>query len=510
MLEAPRQGTRKRALVLGSRRLRLWPLLGLIGLTCGLALASVRPTGDGGEYLLEAHAFASHGTPEIRLQDARWLRERVPSLRGVARRLASGIETASVAPIESVRRDPSGAYYSIHFWFYSLLSAPFLALTDLAGASPALALGALNGIAASACLLALWKHFEQSQFAFPAGVLFLLAGTTFYLGWTGPEVLTGSATIIACVRARRGDLAGGLLASAVASVQNASAGALLPFTLWCWWPRRRGLSKVQLAACAAAVALAALPYAFFFSHYRIPSLTARFATDPRLIGLERAWSFVFDLNQGLVLGLPGILAAAIAAPLVAAATGVERRGLVREVASTLVLVLAMAAPTLSVYNWNAGESVILRYGFWVALPLLALVLEIVARFESRLRCAFALAVGALQVAAVAPNGFLGERSSYLRHSWAASMVLRHFPAAYNPVREIFFERSLGREASPAVAAVVAWPPHRSTKVLWDRSRPALSARLCPDGGIVTSDRVHDAGDGWLYLDPPFRCSPRAP
>lgn len=510
MLDGPRQGTLRPSRVLGCAGVRPWPLLALVVLTCGLALASARPTGDGGEYLLEAHAFESHGTPEIRLEDARWLRKRVPSLRGVARSLERGLESASETPLSSVRRDVSGLYYSIHFWFYSLLAAPFVALTELAGASPALALGMLNGLAASAALFALWEHFERTRFALLAAVLFLLAGTTFYLGWTGPEILTGAATVIACARARRGDLPGAMLAGALASVQNASAGALLPFAVWTWWPGRQPLSRHQIAACVAAVALAALPYAFYLAHYRIPSLTGHFATDARLIGSERAWSFVFDLNQGLILGLPGILAAAVAAPFVAAASGIERQLLLRELAGTLALVTAMAVPTLSVYNWNAGESVIMRYGYWVASPLLVMVLELTARFEHRVRNAFALAVAALQLAAIAPNGLLGERSSYLRHSWAAGMVLRHLPGAYNPVREIFFERSLGRESSPGTAAVVAWPHHHPRKALVDRSRPARSAELCADGGIASSEAVHEAGDGWVYLDAPFLCSRGAP
>ncbi|HTQ06299.1 MAG TPA: hypothetical protein VMI54_20695 [Polyangiaceae bacterium] len=491
--------------------MRLWPVVLLIALTCGLGLAATESQGDGPEYLLMTHALMTHATPDIRIPDARWIGPRVPFWA----RASHGLELAiheKADSFGSIIRADDGPYYSVHFWFYSLLAVPFLALVELFRVTPWLAFGALNGVVASVGIGVLWVHFERTRFAFMAVCVFVLAGTTFYVPWTGPEALSGASALIACLRPRKGDLVGGLVAGAVASVQNASAGALLPFVLWCWWPKRRKLSPLELGGCAVAVLLTALPYAFFYKHFHIPSLTGQFATNPKLIGWERAWSFVFDLNQGLILGLPGILLGVVAMPVAVFVT--KKAGgftLLDELLPTLVLVTAMTVPTLAVHNWNMGENVIIRYGYWIAMPLTAVLLELAWRLEARLRTGLTLAVGGVQLAAIAPNGLVGQNYSFHEHSWAAVAMLRHFPQAYNPWPEIFYERTLHHEANPNVVLVLPWPddgPPR--KILRDGSRPPLDERLCPGGGLVTSDHVHDMGDDWLYLDPPFRCAPPAP
>lgn len=489
--------------------MRALPLLVLVAVVGVLAVyATDRPTGDGGEYLLEMHAFGTHGTWDIRAGDATWLRARAPSLRGVAHDVVAA-ERHDAPGSVATRRATNGAYYAGHFWFYSLLAVPFLGVTELVGAAPTRALGVVNGLAAAFGALALWLHFGRGRFGLAAALSFVLAGTTFYLGWTGPEALTAAATVVACVLARHGKLGAGLTAAAVASLQNASAAALLPYVVWCWWRRRQRVARSDLLLAAAATLLTLLPYAFYYAHFRIPSLTGHFATDPALIGFERAWSFVFDLNQGLVLGMPGVLVALCVAVVLAVAKPPARRSVAVDVASTLALVTVMALPTLSVHNWNAGNSVIIRYGYWVAMPLLVLTLELARSLGPRARTAVMLTFGVLQVAAIAPNGVFGERYSYLRQSWAAAAVLRRFPGVYNPVPEIFFERSLGREVPFSTASVVAWPAHGSpVKLLVRSDRPPRNHRVCP-AGVITSTHVHPSSGGWAYLDRPFRCDPNS-
>ena len=107
------------------------------------------------------------------------------------------------------------------------------------------------------------------------------------------------------------------------------------------------------------------------------------------------------------------------------------------------------------------------------------------------------------------SGFWGERYSYVRHSWAAKLVLRHLPGAYNPLPEIFYERSLGEEAPMDKVSVVVWP-YKGTpgKIMVRGGQPPTSNRICPEGSEILSDAVHPASDGWTYLDAPFRCRVR--
>ncbi len=480
--------------------------------TVVLALVGARLNGDGGEYLLSAHAFATHGTPAVEVADARWLAHRAPHLQALMRRLEKGMRAGEVAPIGGVRRADSGAYYSIHFWLYSLLAAPALWFTELFGVAPTYALALVNGAAAAAAAAALWAHFARGRYGTVAAVLFLLCGTTFYLGWTGPEVLTGAAVVCSCVLARGGDFALSFLAAALAAAQNASAGALFPYIVVVARPRPRDFSLRNMALTVLAALVAVLPYGFFFAAYRIPSLLAHFATDPKLIGFARAHSLVFDLNQGLVLGVPGLL---VGVPLLAAlafraVARSEWAALSGDIATTLALVTAMAVPTLSAQNWNAGNSVIVRYGYWSALPLLVLCLELAGRLTERSRSPLLGLIVVLELAALVPEGLWGERYSYLRHSWAAKLALKEFPAAYNPVPEIFYERTVGREAPLGNSTTAVWPRHGSPRKLMVRADAApQDERICRGGETVTSPHVVRTGE-WMYLAAPFGCMMRRP
>jgi hypothetical protein len=266
------------------------------------------------------------------------------------------------------------------------------------------------------------------------------------------------------------------------------------------------LKRKELVLAGAAGALTLLPYGFCYAHFGVASLTGHFATDPRLISFDRAWSLFFDLNQGLILGMPAVLLGSTIGGLAAATRRRGRRALATDVAATSLLVLAMTVPTLSVHNWNAGNSVIVRYGYWIAMPLLVLTLDVVAALGQGASKAIALGLAVVQLAAIAPNGLRGERSNYLRHSWAAAAVLRRFPGLYNPVPEIFFERSLGREAPFSTPRVVLWPAHGAPrKILAPSERPPRSRHVCPLGTTIKTEHAHPTSGGWIYLDPPFQC-----
>jgi hypothetical protein len=298
----------------------------------------------------------------------------------------------------------------------------------------------------------------------------------------------------------------------VAASQNPSAILLWPFIVWSWRmhparPRFAAGWREQLML-ALAVLLALLPYAFFYAAYRVPSIIARFATDFSLISLERAWSLVFDLNEGALFGVPGLLLGTLVAAVVALvnANRAERRSLATNVAATLLLLACMATPTFAIHNWNSGASVLIRYGYWLAMPLVPLLGELVSVTGVRTRWSLLGAAAALQLAVIAVHGVWGERYSHVQHTWAAKLALRRYPSAYNPVPEIFYERSLGREAPLDERDVVVWPYRgRPGKLMVREGTTPRSTRICADGSEVTSTRVHPVSGGWVYLDAPFRC-----
>jgi hypothetical protein len=241
---------------------------------------------------------------------------------------------------------------------------------------------------------------------------------------------------------------------------------------------------------------------FFQLEYDVPSLIGKYAVDTGLIGLERLKSFLFDLNQGLAPNLPGVILGVVVLLVLQKPT----LDLALRSFAVLCAVLAMATPTLAAPNWNSGSIVIMRYAYWAAMPLVALLLELAASVAWR-RAALVLCLFAAgQLAVLATNGLRGEDASYLRHGWLARTVLARAPSAYEPVTEVFVERTLGREAGLREDQALAWPRHGwPKKVLVHESIKFAPAMDCPAGTEPMPSSLSRLSGGWEYQNGPFRC-----
>ena len=498
-----------------------WALPALCALVFALALTGVRANGDCREYVLMARAFAIHATPDIRKDDVAWLVRTEPFLGRVvpAERLA---DDSVPETIPHLSRSASGRYYSLHFWLYSLLAAPFVWVTDALGVRPLLALCALNACAASALIAYLLLFFRGTVTQFLAPLLFLSSGVLFYLHWPGPEVLTAACVLVATLSALRGDLGVGMLAAGVAAAQNPSAAGVSLLVIGHWVALRFGwlsapfegaravpLGRRQLGLVAGSVAVLLLPYAFFQATFGLPSLIARVATRSELIGFDRAWSLLFDLNQGLFPGMPGLLLAF----LLLAALGYaghlpgRRDHLLFRGALVVAAFSVMLVPTLSIENWNSGGIVVHRYCTWLSMPFLGAVLTILPRLRPLTQRYVAGIFAVAQACVLATNGLSAEPTLYLQHGTLARYVLERWPSQYNPIPEIFTERTLGREVQPRPDQIVIWPrsaPPR--KILVHETRPLTVTRGCPPDQVVVGANELPLKDGWRYVDAPFRCT----
>lgn len=496
---------------------RRYAIGGYATLVLLLSVFGVEPSGDCGEYLLMARAFAAHATPDLRLEDVLWVSEHEPRLRGVLAPVVSGIPEAQPVLLGSIFRAPSGSYYSFHFWFYSLLCAPFLWLTTLIGAYPVVACALVNAGSVIAAGAYLRRALSASWLGVASPFLFLLVGTTYYLGWTGPETLTAASVVVSVVAALTGDVGLALLCAGIAATQNPSTAALLPFAVGAWLLLRarpalalvpgataRPLERRTWLLAGAGAVLAALPYVFFLLTFGKPSLISQHATSTDLISAERAWSLFFDLNQGMLIGVPGILLG-LAVALGLALRDRPSRPSLLWVGGVLAVTGVMIVPALATHNWNSGAVVFMRYAYWSAMPLFASLLLVLPRLAEPARRGVAAGVALVQVGLLAINGIWGERASYTEHSWAASFVLKRWPAAYNPVPEIFHERTVRKEAPPLPGLVVEWPKRgRVRKILSFSADPVRARRACR-GKVVTSENTVLASGGARYLNPPFRC-----
>ncbi len=527
----------------------VWALA--LGVLLALALPRSRIIGDGREYLLYAQAFAAHLSPDIRPSDlarvAGMLERSDPGFGELAESFGNEQQLGSLRFGRGFVTAPDGRLYSWHFWLYPLLVAPFLLLVQAIGQAPALAFTLCNGVfvaGALAYLLLRWQAAPAAR-ALLAG-LFLTTGTTYYLWWSHPEVYTASLLLLALMTGSDRRYGPAMLASALAATQNPPLVLLLGgLAVLGLWDARRARAPTRLAAAgvagrpdgrhsprlapllaylAASLVIAALPALFFGATLGVLNpIAAGGAADPGLIGVQRLMSMYFDLNLGLVVAAPGILIGiALTAVLLAVAwlrglragtaaaaraepdpdrgfVAVARPGLV--LLACIAISAAMALPALSTTNWNHGQTVFSRYAYWLGVPLVFGLVIGLRALAPPIRIAVGLFVIGTQALAVAYYGLFGNtwRGDYLAFKPVSSQLMRHLPALYNPVPEIFIERIAGRElpagAASAPREAYAFPPDGPpTKLLVSARLADAMIAACAPASVVPVE------GGWRYLN----------
>lgn len=494
----------------------------------GYALVTSSLTGDGYEYLLTMHALFEHASPDITQADVASLQRvggGVPFYGQTLGDLLPLIDAHLRAPEKTpaftytVMPNDAGRFYGIHFSLYPLLAVPFYAVLRAFGLFPHYAFTLLNlGFCAGACLYLKQAFPRQASLAM---LLFLFSGTTFYLNWTGPEVMTASCVLVACVAALRGQAGLAILLAGLAASQNPPLFLLMPFAAACRflivryprlpWPDSvpAPLGRRERLLAAAGVVLALAPYAYFQYLFGTPSVIARDFNDAAFVTGARLFSLFFDLDQGMIIGAPGLALALV--PALFLLPREQRTPWLAVAALVLGLVLLMALPTLTAINWNSGGVVMTRYSYWLAMPLLALALLAARRAPPKSGMALLLSGAALQALLFFSTGLLGEKTIFIEHSQPARWVLTHFPERYNPEAEIFHARNQKFVKLPLPkddVSVFKTGDGKPTKVLRHRANPNGSGGLCPAGQALQGRHVRPVTREWEYLHAPFACVAR--
>ena len=485
-------------------------------------ILNIQIGGDGYEYFLTTHAFYSHGSPEIKSDDVLDYINLIPEegrkpfvSREILIQLNSHIR--SDKPTAAVGFYPAidGQFYAMHFWIYSLLALPFYAVLKFFNINPVWAFGFLNMSFLGGVFYYLKKSFPDYQRQ--AFSLFFVMGTVFYLRWTGPEVMSASCVFIACIAILRAEIALAICMCGLGASQNPSIIFMMPFSLGYGifihrWPQFACFEKTPSRPnwrsglmALSGIIFGLMSYAFFQWKFDTPSVIAQYGSYPSLISTDRLFSLLFDLNQGMVVGLPGLVCVLV--PGFFIADSLQRVRWLMAALLLMIITLVMAVPTLSTGNWNPGGLVMLRYNYWLGMPLLVLlILGLTLIPKARAKFIFGLA---LVLQGMVFFGQVFEKSNNTQHTPLARWVLKKFPSFYNPEAEIFYERSIGSEKPYTIDLEYLYGPGgHPLKLLrhWSNSFGAQST-LCPVGSLLQGNKLREVGQGWQYLHPPFRCGP---
>lgn len=489
--------------------------IGLILLACAFLKPQI--DGDGPEYVMMAHAFYRHATPEIRPSDI----AEITALPGSQAR-TNGLPTELLAEVPQ-KLGQSGALFAgfasggvggiqaIHFWMYSLLATPFHAMALFLGLNPALAFAALNFlivVLTAGCILRWLPKTGLTEF-----VILALLGPVFYLRWTGPEIFSACCVLLATLAMIRRDAALAIFLAGFGATQNpAIAGLILAagaswglFALRPQWALRHKPKTTRTRNTVlgiAGIVLAALPYVHNEIVFGMPSIIAANFTDPHVVSWERLSSLFLDLNQGLVAGFPGLVLGAV---LLAALLGKTfRLRWLAYAAAACCLTCGLAFPSLAAVNWNNGYIVVLRYAYWAVMPVVAVCLIGLGQLSAGRRRAVLAGVVVCQ-ALTMWQAHWPRGSSYLEHSRLADWVLDHAPRLYHPDPEVFFERETHKEQELARDRVIVHQgANGPTKLMRSWLNTDDSGGVCPPQQVLLSAGTGTAL-GWDYFDAPFEC-----
>jgi len=399
---------------------------------CLIAGSPARLVGDGGEYMAQALNFAALDGPSIGRQATPLLEARIAAIEPALETWS--IEDAAAAGPD-LRRD------FVHFWFYSLMAAPFVAAADLVGLSPVHGFTVLNVL-----LLAAAVWFAGPRLGPAATILLFASPLVWWIDKAHTEVFTVALLAIAFVAMRdRPWLAP--IAAGAAATQNPPIALVVAIIIGVGVltsGRQMLRDRTYLVAAGIGLGLAALQPAYTWLRHGTPSLLLR-ATKPGLPTISELSASILDPSMGLVGNYPMLLVASLAVAVLAVVRA--RPALLRPdlIAAALALPIFLYAFAQTSNPHHGATPSLTRYALWfiaLAVPLWRL------GFERRLLPAPVLWTAAVVSAAVSLIAFHPAVSQHAHEpTWLASHLWQHHPRWQHPLPEVFAETHLRTEGT---------------------------------------------------------------
>jgi hypothetical protein len=457
--------------------------------------------GDFTEYAAMTIAIASHGTPAIRLSDIEEAKRLNPEPDYFAfyQGLEKGIQNNVTVPAPAFYRGHDSNYYSLHFFAYSALAAIPFTVFKAVGIPPFKCYQFVNLAFIFILGMACFDFFKSRTRAALALALFAFCGGLLYWDWSSTELVTGASLLAGLMLYFNGTpIAAGVLVG-IASMQNPSLvffAGLAPLLALAY--KRTMPSAREFAGLAIAVLLFSLPILFNLVKFGVPSILAALSTDIRLVSGVRLHSLFFDLNQGMLIGIPGVFAALAAILLFGKSASIRLLA-----ACAVLFSIALAFPAMTPHNWNSGATGMMRYASWAAMPMLFGCL-LYAR-DHKVSNTLIAALIMVQAGAT----WMERQYSYVQFSPVAKFFLAHFPSAYNPAFEIFSERLHNSEAFVPNDSILYYTENgHIRKIAFNLENSQAGRKLCGRNSTLSPDAdVTVVDNGWAYLNTAPVCVP---
>jgi hypothetical protein len=429
-----------------------------------LALAAtsrVKRIGDGSEYLAMALQLASLRAPAIEQSE-------IPAVIAYERTVGGGFGFFTESFNYPQLLGADGRRDFPHFWFYSALAAPGVALARAVGTTPV-----AGFVLANVALFLVALAVAVPRVGRAGSLLLFLGPVLWWIDKVHTEVFTFSLLAIGVSLA--GDAPWwSMVAFAAAATQNLPIAIAIPIVAGVTVLARRDRLRDRRfwLGVAASLALAALHPIYYLARLGVPEpqmlVGGVSAHVPRLTEMG---AFVWDPNIGIMTNIPALAPVVVAAAILL----VWRRGrhavepaIVVAAALAVVLLLAFAQTP----NVNSGGTPgPARYGLWLvplATPILAAAERHGGRTWRRGIVTIALVSCVWTVVTYHPR----RPEAFLQPTMLAAYLWEHHPVLDRPLPEVFAERVTAMDiltppfppaATPSCSKVLLvegrWPKH---------------------------------------------------
>ena len=434
--------------------------------------------GDGQYYYAMLYGLANNGSPELS-QDV------INHLKHLGWDLSALSITAN-----------NQKSYAVHFFFYSLLCTPAYISLDVLGLNTLKAFQLTNALLISLAtyyVLILTTLSRPSQWLILIG--FLFSTGTIYFQWTSPEIFSTVCILISSIAFLDKRFKISILFCSLSALQNPSCIFFLPIILATQFiplflKHHFKDYLIEASKTAPLCLITIIPYIWFIYLIGEPSaIVSKGYINTQLIGIDRLISFIFDLNQGLIVGYPLLLWIFPCCIFIRILKYVNQKSNIRVHDLLILGFFLVSIPTLSQSNWNAGHSVFMRYTTWAGIfPLVWCAATLSSIKNSN---AYIIAIPSLIIQCIFSSLFGGINVTRLEaqrsfKSWVTALWHSH-PHIYNPDPEIFYERVQRAEGFTKTPYILYSDEGHILKVLsQQKTIEAISKEVCGEGQILTS------------------------
>ncbi len=458
------------------------------------AMAPQKRTGDSGEYMAMTWNLTHLRPPALSLEDIARLDQHLASLEPGMTGFAGSVPTHS--GLES-----GGRYDMLHFWTYSLVASPFVAVANV--------LDVPDTYGFAACNIAMFT------FAFGvllrrrgalAAVLLCCSPFLWFIDKPHTEVMIGSAVLLALLWRHDRPL-WGAAAAALAMSQNISLAPMFAVSAAAVVVEHRGSlvatarRRWAVVGVAALVVVHPLYYLVRFGDIDpVPVMTGKQAELPSVRGMLTP---VVDPYVGLVTWWPGLLAVPAVAGFVAAWRRRPQHRTWQEWVMVwlpaAVAVMILAGQAQSPEPGSGGTFAMTRYALWLA-PCLVCWMD---RSLFTGRVVRGTVVG-LVAASVVLSFHVARPSRQdiwfsVGPTWVSDAVNEHAPWLWDPPPQVFLTREWRQFTLVEPVANDACTKLLAIQGRWPATceAPHNPPAWCTAATFCYANRV---GDEWWYRE----------